>query len=144
MPNDSHSIKIDYDSASKTFSYEITTTFGNPSLPSVTGPGDEPVVKKDSEVSWTCNKGDFGVLFKDGKWPFSGNADLLSAAKNTSTLKQTVRGLGPKEKKPKSKRTFSYSVFIHVGGSEPIVFDDPDLVLDDGGGGGGDSQAQEQ
>jgi hypothetical protein len=85
-------------------------------------------------LQWTCDH-DFAIQFANKKSPFTPKKLSLSAAANTNTASLKIRKLTKPEKKKRKPVPHEYFVAVFVGGTPPILTDDPIIIIDDTGGG---------
>jgi hypothetical protein len=87
----------------------------------------ETVVHAGTKVCWTCKSHDYGIQFTNNASPFDEQvfsfSKVMGNATDPCTAKHHGRGL----------LKFKYTVSVHIpGGAQPIVIDDPVIIVDDG------------
>ncbi len=89
------------------------------------------VVRRGTQVRWTCAKHDYGIQFANNASPFEEQVVAFSGAKGSATDPRTVKQ--PTAKEPPGRHyAFKYAVSVHIGGANPIVIDDPVIIVEDG------------
>ena len=89
----------------------------------------EGAVKPLDRIRWKCTSHDYGIQFTNNVSPFQGDVLSLSQNKGKTTDPCTVKEPPIK----KGRVPFKYVVSVHrPGSSNPIVIDDPVIIVDDG------------
>lgn len=106
-------------------SVQITVTVVNGVLSFSTS---SKTVYEDDQLQWMC---DHDAAFSFKRSPFKTGEKYGSAPANTA--------IGPFPVKKKSlipsKNKYKYTFIAWVGGSAPIIMEDPQVIIDDHGGG---------
>jgi hypothetical protein len=110
----------------KTTDHTVTITEGSGTLTYST---KKKKVKSGDRLRWTCNRA-YAIQFASNDSPFYPNTPYLSQKANVPTAFGTI-------KNSTVILTLKYSVAAYVGGSHPIVTDDPQVIIDNSGGIGG-------
>jgi hypothetical protein len=100
-------------------------------------------VMKNDQLQWTCDH-DAAFSFESGRSPFKSKESFGSAPANTVigpfTIKAPLRTKGNISSKTKKanrlKNKYKYSFSAYIGGSSPLLVEDPQVIIDDSGGGG--------
>jgi hypothetical protein len=87
------------------------------------------VVKPGDRVRWRCATNSWAIHFDAGISPFVPNTPFIVAPAGTYSNFYPVRS-------PKKWLPHKYSVAVNVGGNNPILTDDPQVIIDDSGGTG--------
>src|SRR5262249_16302243 len=99
--------------------------------------------QNNDTLCWTCSGGDFAILFKNSRSPYSSGRKVHGAHSATKTKKLKIRQVTAHERDdfpesdPVNGATFEYGVAVVHPTTNQLLTLDPDVIIDDPGGGGG-------
>jgi hypothetical protein len=94
--------------------------------------------RKNEQLCFQCNDGEFAVLFHNDRSPYSSGKKAHAGHKGDTTPKLKVRHLTASEQgnpvgDPVKGATFQYGVAVLNPANKKVLTLDPDIIIDDPG-----------